>query len=84
MQATTEQLQQISIFSDLELEQLAHLKPHTLVKTYLRGEIILHEGDLLPARLFSALSSTMQVKKTAYPLTSRLSPFTNYQLPITN
>ncbi|MGL5925025.1 Crp/Fnr family transcriptional regulator [Chroococcidiopsis sp.] len=65
MQATTEQLQQISIFSGLEPEQLAYLKPHTLVKNYLRGEIILHEGDRLPAKLFSVLSGTIQVKKTA-------------------
>jgi CRP/FNR family transcriptional regulator, cyclic AMP receptor protein len=65
MQATTEQLQQISIFSGLEPEQLTHLQPHTTVKQYLRGEIILHEGDRLPAKLFSVLSGTIQVKKTA-------------------
>jgi CRP-like cAMP-binding protein len=65
MLVTTEQLQQISIFSGLESEQLVQLQPHTGVKHYLRGEIILHEGDRLPAKLFSVLSGTIQVKKTA-------------------
>jgi CRP/FNR family transcriptional regulator, cyclic AMP receptor protein len=62
---TTEQLQQIPIFAKLEPKQLAQLQPHTVVKSYQRGEIVLHEGDRLPARLFAVLSGVIQVKKTA-------------------
>jgi CRP-like cAMP-binding protein len=65
MLITPEHLQQISIFSNLELEQLVTLQPHAAVKHYLQGEIILHEGDRLPARLFAVLSGSIQIKKTA-------------------
>jgi CRP/FNR family cyclic AMP-dependent transcriptional regulator len=65
MQVSAEQLQQISILSRLESDQLAQLQPHASVKTYLREEVILHEGDPLPAELFAVLSGKIQVKKTA-------------------
>jgi CRP/FNR family transcriptional regulator, cyclic AMP receptor protein len=65
MQVTTEQLQQISLFSGLDLAQLVQLRTHAVVKQYLRGEIILHEGDRLPAKLFAVLSGRIEVKKTA-------------------
>ncbi|MEJ6484727.1 hypothetical protein N0Y54_25990 [Nostoc punctiforme UO1] len=45
MQVTIEQLRQISLFSGLDLDQLVQLRTHAVVKQYLRGEIILHEGD---------------------------------------
>lgn len=45
MQVTIEQLRQISLFSGLDLDQLIQLQTHAVVKQYLRGEIILHEGD---------------------------------------
>jgi CRP-like cAMP-binding protein len=32
---------------------------------YLRGEIILHEGDRLPAKLFAVLGGRIEIKKTA-------------------
>ncbi len=65
MQITTAQLHQISIFSGLEPHQLVQLQPHSVVKIYLQGEFILHEGDRLPAKLFSVLSGVIQIKKTA-------------------
>lgn len=65
MLATTEQLRQISIFSSIESDQLVQLQPDAAVKQYLRGEIVLHEGDRLPAKLFAVLSGAIQVKKTA-------------------
>ncbi len=65
MQITTAQLHQISIFSGLEPDQLVQLQPHAAIKTYLQGEIVLHEGDRLPAKLFSVLTGVIQVKKTA-------------------
>ena len=65
MQATVGQLQQISLFSELELNQLTQLQAHSVVKHYLHGEIILHEGDRLPAQLFAVLSGRIEIKKTA-------------------
>ena len=65
MQVTIEQLQQISLFSGLDRDQLVQLQTHAVVKHYLRAEIILHEGDRLPARLFAVLSGRIEVKKTA-------------------
>jgi CRP/FNR family transcriptional regulator, cyclic AMP receptor protein len=65
MQVTTDQLRQISIFTGLKLEELVQIQLHATVKAYLRGEIILHEGDRLPAKLFAVLQGIIQVKKTA-------------------
>jgi CRP-like cAMP-binding protein len=65
MQVTMKQLQQIPLFSGLAFDQLAQLQAHAVVKHYLPGEIILHEGDRLPAQLFTVLSGRIGVKKTA-------------------
>ncbi len=65
MQVTMEQLQEIPLFSGLALDQLAQLQAHAVVKHYLPGEIILHEGERLPAQLFTVLSGRIGVKKTA-------------------
>lgn len=65
MLITTEHLKQISILAGLEAEELAQLQPHAAVKSYRRGEIVLHEGDRLPAKLFAVLSGTIQIKRTA-------------------
>lgn len=65
MQVTMKQLQQIPLFSGLTLDQLAQLQAHAVVKHYLPGEIILHEGARLPAQLFTVLSGRIGVKKTA-------------------
>lgn len=65
MLATPEHLQQISIFSRLEPEQLASLQSHATIQRYLQGEIVLHEGDRLPSKLFAVLSGVIQIKKTA-------------------
>ena len=65
MRVTIEQLQQILLFSRLNLEQLVQLQDHAVVKQYSRGEIILHEGDRLPAQLFAVLNGKIEIKKTA-------------------
>jgi CRP/FNR family transcriptional regulator, cyclic AMP receptor protein len=65
MRVTIEQLQQILLFSELDLDRLAQLQIHAVVKQYLRGEIILHEGDRLPAKLFAVLDGRIEIKKTA-------------------
>lgn len=65
MKITIDLLLQISIFSGLEPHQLVQLQPHSAVKNYLQGEIVLYEGDRLPAKLFSVLTGVIQIKKTA-------------------
>ena len=65
MRVTIEQLQQISLFAGLDSHQLVQLQIHAVVKAYARGEIILHEGDHLPAQLFAVLTGRIEVKKTA-------------------
>jgi CRP/FNR family cyclic AMP-dependent transcriptional regulator len=64
MPVTIEQLQQISLFSELDLDQLVQLRTHAVVKQYLQEEIILLEGDRLPAKLFAVLSGKIEIKKT--------------------
>lgn len=65
MQVTIEQLRQISLFSDLDPEYLSQLQACAGVKQYLADEIILHEGDCLPAQLFAVLNGRVEIKKTA-------------------
>ncbi|WP_138499752.1 Crp/Fnr family transcriptional regulator [Nostoc sp. PA-18-2419] len=65
MQVTVEQLRQIPLFCGLDLDRLAQLQAHAVVNKYLRGEIILHEGDRLPAQLFAVVDGRIEIKKTA-------------------
>jgi CRP-like cAMP-binding protein len=65
MHVTVEQLQRILLLSGLDLDQLAQLQAHAVVKQYVRGETILYEGDRLPAQLFAVLSGRIEIKKTA-------------------
>jgi CRP/FNR family transcriptional regulator, cyclic AMP receptor protein len=53
MQASLEQLSQITVFADLFTADKVNLQPQTHVKVYTKGEIILHEGDSLPAKLYA-------------------------------
>lgn len=64
-QATPEQLVSISVFTRLQPEQLTHLESHSQVHFYQSGEIVSHEGDRLPARLYALLDGTVRVSKTA-------------------
>ncbi len=65
MQATIEQISQITVFGGLEPEELAILLRHTQLQSYGQGEIIMHEGELLPAKLYSLLSGSIQITKIA-------------------
>ncbi|MBD2342952.1 Crp/Fnr family transcriptional regulator [Anabaena subtropica] len=65
MQASLEQLSQIIVFGGLETSDKANLQPHTQVQSYSKGEIILHEGDRLSAKLYAVVSGSIQVTKTA-------------------
>lgn len=65
MKATVEQLAAISVFTQLQSDQLASLQPHTTVQTYQTGEIVSHEGDRLPPRLYALINGLLRVSKTA-------------------
>ncbi|HEY9663183.1 MAG TPA: Crp/Fnr family transcriptional regulator [Allocoleopsis sp.] len=65
MKATVEQLTAISVFAHLQPDQLTSLQPYTVVQTYQVGEIVNHEGDRLPARLYALIQGLLRVSKTA-------------------
>lgn len=65
MQATVEQLSQILVFRDIESLDLERLRPHAQVQLYRQGEIVIHEGDRLPAKLHALLNGSLRVTKTA-------------------
>ena len=61
MQATIEQISQITVFGGVEPEKLAILLLHTQLQFYSQGEIIMHEGEFLPAKLYSLLSGSIKI-----------------------
>jgi CRP/FNR family transcriptional regulator, cyclic AMP receptor protein len=65
MKATAEQLASIAVFARLQPEQLASLQSHAVVHGYQSSEIVMHEGDCLPARLYALLDGSLRVSKTA-------------------
>lgn len=65
MQATINQLAQIRVFADLTPLEVKHLQPHTRVQSYRQREIVMYEGEDLPAKLYALLSGSMRVTKTA-------------------
>jgi CRP/FNR family cyclic AMP-dependent transcriptional regulator len=65
MKASIEQLAAISVFTQLQPEQLASLQPHTVIQAYQVGEIVSHEGDRLPPRLYALVSGLLRVSKMA-------------------
>ncbi|MDZ8066529.1 MAG: Crp/Fnr family transcriptional regulator [Nostoc sp. DedQUE08] len=65
MQASLEQLSQIIVFAGLKTAEKIGLQAYTQVQGYRKGEIILHEGDRLPAKLYAVVNGSIQVTKTA-------------------
>ncbi|HEY9736108.1 MAG TPA: Crp/Fnr family transcriptional regulator [Trichocoleus sp.] len=65
MRATIEQLASIAVFARLQPEQLTNLHTCAVVQTYQPSEIVMHEGDRLPARLYALVSGILRVSKTA-------------------
>ncbi len=65
MQASLAQISEIIVFAGLETADKVKLQPDTLVQSYNKGEIILHEGDRLPEKLYAVVSGSIQVTKTA-------------------
>ncbi|MCG6134387.1 MAG: Crp/Fnr family transcriptional regulator [Nostoc sp. LLA-1] len=65
MQPSLEQLSQIIVFAGLETADKVKLQPYAQVQKYSKGEIVLHEGDRLPAKLYAVVSGSIQVTKIA-------------------
>ncbi|HEY9761654.1 MAG TPA: cyclic nucleotide-binding domain-containing protein, partial [Trichocoleus sp.] len=65
MKATVEQLGSVAFFARLHPEQLASLQSYAAVQNYQTGEIVMHEGDQLAARLYALLDGNLRVSKTA-------------------
>ena len=65
MKATVEQLAQIGIFASLNRTELERLQEHTAIRTYRQGEVVMHEGDRIPEKLYTLLSGSLRVAKTA-------------------
>ena len=65
MKATVEQLASISVFTQLQPEQLQSLQPCSVVQRYQAGEIVSHEGDRLPPRLYALIDGVLRVSKMA-------------------
>jgi CRP-like cAMP-binding protein len=58
------QLKQISIFQDLETNQLERLIPYSYIREYQPDEIVMQEGDRLPTQLHALVEGILQIKKT--------------------
>lgn len=65
MQATLEQLQQISLLAGLQEADLQPLLTATRVQQFLTGEMVMQEGDRLPPRLFAVAAGSLRVARTA-------------------
>ncbi|MBE9011593.1 cyclic nucleotide-binding domain-containing protein, partial [Pseudanabaenaceae cyanobacterium LEGE 13415] len=65
MKATIEQLAKVSIFANLESEQLAQLLPDADVQRFQIGETIMQDGDRLSAALYALIDGKLRVVKTA-------------------
>ncbi|KAM3091100.1 Crp/Fnr family transcriptional regulator, partial [Phormidesmis sp. 146-12] len=60
-----EHLTKVALFEQLTLEELQTLQHQSQVHRYLKGEIVLHEGDRLPTKLHALINGKLQVKKTS-------------------
>jgi CRP/FNR family transcriptional regulator, cyclic AMP receptor protein len=63
--ASLSQLQQISIFQDLDGSQIKSLLPYSYIHEYEPTEIVMHEGDRLPQQLYILLTGLLEIKKTS-------------------
>ncbi|MEB3280478.1 MAG: Crp/Fnr family transcriptional regulator [Lyngbya sp.] len=65
MQSLRESLTKISVLNNLDSGALEQLQSHTVIKHYLKDEIVICEGDCLPPQLYALIEGTLQVWKTA-------------------
>lgn len=61
--ASAFQLQQISIFQDLEPLQIQSLLPFSYWQEYQSKEIIMKEGEQIPPKLYCLIEGTLELKK---------------------
>ena len=59
------QLKQISIFQDLETEQLESLIPYSYIHEYQKNEIVMQEGERIAQQLHALMTGRLEIKKTA-------------------
>ncbi|MDB9527038.1 Crp/Fnr family transcriptional regulator [Oscillatoria sp. CS-180] len=64
-QIDVNQLQEISLFADLNESLLRYLSQQSHLRSYLTDEVIFYEGDLLPARLHVLVSGRLRMSKIA-------------------
>lgn len=65
MPASVEQLTRVCVLKDLDAVSLEFLQPHSHIQTYLKDEIVAHEGDRLPESLHALIDGVLQIKKNA-------------------
>ncbi|PSB01056.1 Crp/Fnr family transcriptional regulator [Merismopedia glauca] len=65
MQATLEHLKQVYLLAALQDAELEQIQAYAWIKTFSQGEIVMHEGDRLPSRLFTLASGSVRITRTA-------------------
>ncbi len=63
--ASAFQLQQISIFQDLDPLQINTLLPFSYWQEYQSREIVMNEGEQIPPKLYCLIAGTLEIKKTS-------------------
>ncbi len=63
--ASLDELKQILVFQAVATTQLENLIPHSYVREYQQGEIVIQEGDRIPLQLHALITGTLEIKKTA-------------------
>ncbi len=65
MRANVQQISKIAIFSNLEPDILSELSHSSCLKSYKQGEIIIYEGDSVPAKLYAIIEGSLLIQKIA-------------------
>jgi CRP-like cAMP-binding protein len=63
MKATVDRLSQIWIFAALSSAELERLQEHTAIHSYRQGEVVMHEGDRIPEKLYTLAIGSVRVAK---------------------
>lgn len=63
--ASAFQLQQISIFHDLDPVQVNALLPFSYWQEYQSSEIIMNEGEHIPSKLYCLIAGSLEIKKVS-------------------
>ena len=65
MHANSQQIAKIAVFSNLEPAILSKLSDSSSLKSYKKGEIIIHEGDPFLIKLYAVIEGSLLVQKIA-------------------